>query len=283
MDRYIGLDAHASSCALGVLRAGWKATGGARGGNEREGAHRGAPQHSGISASVPGGRHAGELVVRGTLAACGGACSDGGERERDSSPLSSDGTWSKLRKPSSAGTGAAYTVCCTSVPARRVMPRVRDAFIGLRNAYLPSFSVANSMSSQTVTRCSVSGPTGPPGSTTFRHLVEAFRVLSGIRTTSSTKWVAGVVCGESRGHRKAQQRRSPRQQARPAPDAYSPPPRSSTACPHSLNVSNLNTIPIAHSRSVQQIVSGMLRAPGPGGYHASIVLVHAPNTQRPAA
>ncbi len=39
------------------------------GGDEREGAHRGAPQHSGISAFVPGGRHAGELAIRGTLAA----------------------------------------------------------------------------------------------------------------------------------------------------------------------------------------------------------------------
>ncbi len=69
MDRYVGLDAHASSCTLGVLGPGWETTGVARGGDEREGAHRGAPQHSGTSASVPGGRHAGELVVRGTLAA----------------------------------------------------------------------------------------------------------------------------------------------------------------------------------------------------------------------
>ena len=38
-----------------------------------------------------------------------------------------------------------------------------------------------------------------------------------------------------------------------------PPPRSSAACPRSQNTPNLNTIPIARSGSVQQIVSGMLR------------------------
>ena len=50
----------------------------------------------------------------------------------------SSGSTSKMRRNNSAhrrrasssgmGTGAAYTVCCPSVPARRLMPRVRDAY-----------------------------------------------------------------------------------------------------------------------------------------------------------
>lgn len=62
MDRYIGLDAPRVKLHARGARAERETTGVARRGDEREGTHRGAPQHSGISASVPGGRHAGVLV-----------------------------------------------------------------------------------------------------------------------------------------------------------------------------------------------------------------------------
>ena len=82
MDTYIGLDAHASSCTLGVLGPGGK----------RLGSHVVETNAKALIEglrSIPGPRHL--CLEEGTLASwlyevlsphvCGGDCSDGGERE----------------------------------------------------------------------------------------------------------------------------------------------------------------------------------------------------------
>ena len=97
MDTYIGLDAHASSCTLGVLGPGGKRLGSHVVETNAKALIEGLRSIPGISASAPGGRHTGELVVRGTLAACGGACSDGGEREPWSAERQAFGVAERLR------------------------------------------------------------------------------------------------------------------------------------------------------------------------------------------
>ena len=80
MERYIGVDAHASSCTLAVIGPNGKRLG-SHVVETNEGADRCGPIDPRPSAVVPRGRDAGRLVARGALAACGGTRGGGGERE----------------------------------------------------------------------------------------------------------------------------------------------------------------------------------------------------------
>lgn len=81
MDRYIGLDAHASSSTVATVGPSGPAIALPSGGDERRGADPGASRHPGHAACVSGGRHPRELAVRGALAPCGGDCGGGGAGE----------------------------------------------------------------------------------------------------------------------------------------------------------------------------------------------------------